>query len=428
MKKCLLFFLLGAILLTAGCAGPEAEVTPTPDPVATAAPEPTPTPKPPTEVTVHWDALGSDPPRTTLASRRYENYTDDLIPADDYGPLMPYIGGETEFSFWDGGWYHGLATLDGTIVTDAVFVSVSYGGYYDSNRLGTVYPEPAVLVLSKATADGRRMGLAAGDGSWYTGLIYTETLCTSREGSLMTEVGGDAVMIGWDGREVFRWSAESIPLPDYSPEEFMWHSGGISGHWFRYDYDYDYATDTRLSYFVDLRSGQVRQDVPEDWVEPSYFSNPGVIHFGGGWYTPVQNGADVRMANGEAFFYPLPKEYRIRAIDGDRVLIGKETTPNICILTDLEGNVLAEDLTGAVQFAVNLGNAPSLLVRTEYDTNYMSSWQYVLDRDGQPLLTARDGSFTQYGERLVFLDDLFYRVTDLEGNDLIRIPRFGAVH
>ena len=59
-------------------------------------------------VTVHWDMLTPKP--ENIANRRYEGYTDQLIPADDYGLLVPYIGGEASDEYWNQSWFYGLAT------------------------------------------------------------------------------------------------------------------------------------------------------------------------------------------------------------------------------------------------------------------------------------------------------------------------------
>lgn len=93
-----------ALALLAGCQQPAVE---SPSPV----PSPDASPAPSYQVTTHWDALNERP--TPLVQRRYEGYTDDLIPADDYGQLVPYIGGEASAQGWGTGWYYGLATRDG---------------------------------------------------------------------------------------------------------------------------------------------------------------------------------------------------------------------------------------------------------------------------------------------------------------------------
>ena len=46
-------------------------------------------------------------------------------------------------------------------------------------------------------------------------------------------------------------------------------------------------------------------------------------------------------------------------------------------------------------------------------------------RDGRVLFTAQ-GYVGQYGDRLVYADEEYYRLCDLTGEDLLRIPRLGV--
>lgn len=71
--------------------------------------------------------------------RWYPDYVGELIPSDEYGELIPYLGYIREFEeFSYGEWrvrkqaYYGLCTLDGVIVTDPVYSAVYMGadGYY----------------------------------------------------------------------------------------------------------------------------------------------------------------------------------------------------------------------------------------------------------------------------------------------------------
>ncbi len=66
--------------------------------------------------------------------RWYEDYTDTLIPREDYGPLRPYCGNIVDFSNdspFGGAFkmpYFGLCTEDGVIVTDPVFTGMEKRG------------------------------------------------------------------------------------------------------------------------------------------------------------------------------------------------------------------------------------------------------------------------------------------------------------
>ncbi len=379
-----------------------------------------------TQVTVHWDVLAPLQTNTILANRWYEDYTDDLIPSDEYGQLIPYIGGEVSNTWWGSGWCYGLATTDGTIVTDPVFMTATYSGYYDQNTYCTIYPEPYVLLLGKAVGEEYLYALAAGDGSWYTGLIYTATLCASQDGRLMLEASGDIVMINWHGQEVFRWVSDEIPLPDFQPNELMFRSRGTSGHWYCY---VSYESGNEDYYYVDLRTGAVQNTMPADWDGSGPERPAGALSFGGGWYVTTEGNIwELHYYSGEVYQYPIPDGfgYKISSVDGDRVLLYQGNSAQTCTLTDMEGNVLVEAIDNYPFFTTNYGTGPSLLCSTTYDQNYSSTWTTVLDRDGNKLLTTRDGSLRQFGNRLIFADDNYYRLTDLDGNDLIRLPRFSA--
>ncbi len=67
--------------------------------------------------------------------RWYDDYTDTLIPRDDYGPLRPYCGNIVDFNSPFFGstelYLYGLCTESGVIVTDPVYTSVEkYGEWY----------------------------------------------------------------------------------------------------------------------------------------------------------------------------------------------------------------------------------------------------------------------------------------------------------
>ena len=43
------------------------------------------------------------------------------------------------------------------------------------------------------------------------------------------------------------------------------------------------------------------------------------------------------------------------------------------------------------------------------------------------MLTAQDYSVSQFGDRLLYASQDFYHLTDLEGSDLLRIPRWDSL-
>ena len=368
---------LALALLLSACGGPEPQQTP----------EPTPTPS---GVAVHWDVLTPRP--ENIAERRYEGYTDHLIPADDYGDLMPYIGGEAATD-WEQSWFYGLATHDGEIVTDPVYTEVNALGWFDYRQGKTRHED--VLILRSAVPTGSapsqepapdfedRYGLAAIDGSWYTGQIYTMLICDSQLGALLFDTAGDAVMIGLDGQEIFRWKAGAIPVDGLDPDDaFGWIANTV-GPYMEFMSGYDGYSEPTVRY-VDLRSGAVYNERPADYndeyVEQDYVS-------------------------------------------GDRVITGIYGENR---LEDLEGNVLLTTNGWLDWMYMSYGDGLPLCVSTIYEqdeeTEEYIPTNFVYSRDGEQICKAR-GEVMQWGDRLIIADETNYRVTDLEGNDLIRLTR-----
>lgn len=186
MKKLLPAFLALALLLSA-CGNPAAEVTPTPtsEPTPTQTAEPTPTPEPtPVYSGVHtdWSKLEPYEPVKGVYTRRYESFTDTLIPADDYGPLIPFAGGKLVVTeeWYIPGYYetfnlYGLVTRNGEVVADPVFTSAFYLTAHDD--FGNSIDCPSVMLLGKVfyNTEGQpeeRYALCAGDGSWCSEFLY----------------------------------------------------------------------------------------------------------------------------------------------------------------------------------------------------------------------------------------------------------------
>ena len=370
---------LALALLLSACGGPEPQQTP----------EPTP---PPSGVAVHWDVLTPRP--ENIAERRYEGYTDRLIPADDYGDLMPYIGGEAATD-WEQSWFYGLATHDGEIVTDPVYTEVNALGWFDY-RQGKTRHEDVLILRSAVPTDEAsypqdewtpkfedRYGLAAIDGSWYTGQTFTMLICNSQLGALLFDTAGDAVMIGLDGQEIFRWKAGAIPVDGLDPDDAFGWIANIVGPYMEFMSGYD-EYDKPIVRYVDLRSGAVYNERPADY-DDEY----------------------VEQGN----------------ISGDRVITGIYGENR---LEDLEGNVLLTTNGWLDWMYMSYGDGLPLCVSTIYEqdeeTEEYIPTNFVYSRDGELICKAR-GEVMQWGDRLIIADETNYRVTDLEGNDLIRLTR-----
>jgi len=248
-------------------------------------------------------------------------------------------------------------------------------------------------------------------------------------GMLLQEDGGDVVMVDWSCREIFRWPGDNIPLPgfeSYNIFDGIWQSGGRHGNYYCYISEFD-EKGTPVSHYIDLRNGSVTMEKPKGWEEAFAQGSRHDIRYFHGGHTEVTDGITyIFYDNGETLTYLPPDGYSVFDISGDRVLLrsydqsGNDLED--CILTDLEGTIISDDLPYAPYF-INIFPSDSSLLYCSLYTGYPYD-DLVLDRNGDELVVAQDQSLMQWGDRLVFTDELYYRVTDLEGNDLLRIPRF----
>lgn len=217
MRRSLVPALTFCLLLLAGCT-PQAAETPS-------ASVPRPSVSAPSEtfapgrVKTDWSRLTPYVPEESIYTRRYEGWTDRLIPAPDYGPLVPFLGNVLGGESYYGGRY-GLVTLEGEVVVDPVFSHVwrgdGSGGYHNASPLPYVMLE---LGTSSPSQDGRPEGggwaMAALDGSWCTEFKYDvdgELVIWGRdinsnateEGIFVTDASALVYLDGATGRELLR--------------------------------------------------------------------------------------------------------------------------------------------------------------------------------------------------------------------------------
>ena len=124
-------------------------------------------------------------PKTTplVGTRRYADYTDHLICADDYGPLIPFAGRRLAEA-WPAstGCLYGLMTRGGEVVVDPVYSEAYAAQWYG----GTIARPP--LLLRQGSGEGR-YALAAADGSWCTGFDYLAAVVSACGLTLFREDG-----------------------------------------------------------------------------------------------------------------------------------------------------------------------------------------------------------------------------------------------
>lgn len=422
MKKCAIALTLSLALLLAACGEPDQP------------PAATPSPTDGVNVTVHWDALTPEP--ENRAERWYEEYTDELIPSDEYGELVPYIGGEIGLDeYWLRGWVRGLATRDGVIVTDPVYLDVQLLSWYDSGygstRTGSAYilrtavPSDAEPSDEWSPAFEDRYGFAASDGAWYTGQLFSDVIYMGEPGALFMTPEGDAVMVGTDGSEIFRWEAGNMPIDAFEPGQSYWMIDYSDGTYLRFQLVDADGWKGEFCY-VDLRTGDISYTRPEDFIEREPYLPWEYQTYGGGEYLVEDGMVHIRSDEYGEHSFPVPEgtgEYPYPDIDGDRVLFGQNDGRSI--LTDLDGNVLLRAEEYLYWPYPRWSGAPNLpesseIVETDGESSVLRT---VYTRDGEKLLST-GGYVSQWGDRLLIADSDSYRLTDLEGNDLMRLSRY----
>ncbi len=414
-----------ALLLTA-CGAPQAaDATPTPERSG---------------VAVHWDALEPEP--EAAANRYHDNYAAGLRPADDYGELVPYIGGEASDEYWNQSWFFGLATRGGEIVTDPVYLGVEALTEMGADTLKDRYGK--ALILSTAVPSEtepkdewtpkyeERYGLAAIDGSWYTGQVYTDVICSCALGAFFFDAEGNAVMLsGDDGSEIFRWEAGAILLEGLTPGSSYWEIASARDGYMQY-IDWDGSGEADYTY-VDLRTGSIVDGQPEAfaWRPAADAADTDESRYYGGVYRIEDGRIYIEADSGETYSLALPEgcsQSAYPAIDGERMIFSLEGGGSV--LVDFSGRELLRTDKFLNWLYYAYGEEPRLCATTDYlanddGTDMHTIWN-VYSRDGELLLTA-DGTVTQWGDRLLIADETAFRLTDLDGGELIRLSRWDSL-
>ena len=208
---------------------------------ASAAPAP-----PSSGVQVDWSKLEQDTPIFQAdrdGGRWYAGAAPELIPSEEYGPLVSYVGSmaysfdtwtdsegqeQVFYSEWGTSLY-GLMTKEGKLVTDPVYLSVVQPDFHWQGK-ATYLP---VLVLTQAREEwqdsnnGRRCCVAALDGSWCTDFEFW--LYTAREDELLL-VGpkGLTWMDAVSGNRM-DWSWEFLGISETELPQVMEHLMWVIG-------------------------------------------------------------------------------------------------------------------------------------------------------------------------------------------------------
>lgn len=359
-------------------------------------------------VTAHWDML--EPLHTPKVERWYEDYTDHLIPSEEYGRLIPYIGGSVSSpSTTD--WVYGLATQDGVIITDPVFSEAEYVSA-SGDPLDNTTSCDLLLTTYEMDVDGTpepRLGVAAGDGSWYTGQVYREHLRTCALGSLMVTPDEDLVMVSPDGTATPFHLSQDVALPTL-PTGLAW------------PYLYWPTDDTMTNFvYVDLRSGAVSTQAPADFQAPSYVEGKG--YFADGWFQLEGTTLTIHTSADTTHTLEVEEHCTRADVNGDRVLLVYDTDPASFRVTDWDGNTIFEGTGYAPAFlSPTYSDTPALL---SYSTTFFddpTQSYVVMSRDGKSPFAAQ-GFVLQYGNRLLYATQSHYILSNLAGDPLLCIPR-----
>lgn len=281
-----------ALALLAGCAPTAAE---TPAPVGTPSAAPTQAPAPVSSaLPVYTDYSQLTPyekPEQPIAkfTRRYADFTDTLIPADDYGPLIPFPGvtvarndADPYWDRWGDDYLYGLMTLNGEVVVDPVFSSAYAASYWDEISHQT--RELDCLVLRKVVKDKNGepieiAALCARDGSWCTGFDYVydwelftdrsqeDVIPMRRRRDLSQSLSGEGLVFldVHTGKELKTVKLDNLlaQFPDLIRQCL---------YSVRYEERYCVLSDDAKRYVFDTETGEIRplENTPEDRLIDSY--------------------------------------------------------------------------------------------------------------------------------------------------------------
>ena len=384
---------------------------------------------------------------TTIANRISEGPLPEFIPSDNYGTVLPYIGGEQSVSYYEGEPYtpdylYGLCTVDGTILTDAVYNSVHQASWYDT-AFGRSHDLP-IWVLTQTAQDENgdyytSVGLAALDGSWFTGMVYesslSSTIFTSANGVLMKLDDETAVMLGLQGQEMFRWTVDDF-LPKDSDYRSWFFDDGLN--WLLrnvgeriYYRPSEMGLDGPEYQWIDPLSGEFLDDTDE----PMDFTVTGAHYFDGGW--SQLNGTTMTIHYDDGTTASFTTDGQL----GPYYYVTPEYFLFYFYRTDGGGYICRHDGTviassdGETNLSLNRDPVTGIVYPTlwscEYDEITRQNRYTItfLNPDGSELtsVTCFNSWPELFNGLLSVVDDTSYRLIDLNDNGraLICLPRWG---
>ena len=253
-------------------------------PAAAPPAEPSPAEESSSGVYTDWSKLGErESLPEAVGSRWDEGDTDELIPREDYGPLIPYAGLRL-MDDWPSmsGCLYGLMTREGAVVTDPVYSSVSCPNGF--GREGPFTLPLLVLKQGDETAgedswDPAAYAVAARDGSWCTPFDYCGY--TQDERGLLLFRRDSVTVMDPDGKIQRVWTMGEMGISQEAFDSMLDHISwgeGVSGERTGEKMTVDWVQNGEYNRFLcfNLVTG-VLQEVPEeefydgypDWEEPS---------------------------------------------------------------------------------------------------------------------------------------------------------------
>jgi hypothetical protein len=269
-RESILALVLILIIALSACTASGNAEAPSPTPSQSASPSPT--PSQPVTYTVKTDYSGLTPykPIEEVYTRLTEDYMPELIPSDDYGPLLPYVG-EVIDSDWGSFHYYGLMTKDGMIVTDAV-----YAGVYPESTFYVLYQPTEMAEPEGYLHAVKRYALCALDGSWATPFNYEAIYNTNQYILLVRDastndidVFSSAGTLLYNTRSIGSY-AELQPYSFYDPNDEMGFTVTEDGDGYITITHGTYGEDDSISFFLEATTGNI---VNTDYSNTRGFSN-----------------------------------------------------------------------------------------------------------------------------------------------------------
>lgn len=449
MKSRRLLPLLLALLILSACNAPAADSSPD---CPSASPDPqSPPPSVSWNVVTHWDVLDQPEKTGAVANRLSGGPLPELLPSDSYGAIVPYVGGELDvLEPWldqDGNrsyytsYLYGLCTAGGLILTDPVYLAVIQPTWYDSCT-GVSRSLP-VWLLTQITQDEdgeyyTAVGLAAQDGSWYTGMRYETGLSY-----ILASCGHSVLLMESDDTAVLVSLADGSELARYSPYDFLTEDASDYAEWFfreplifgmaagfkdYFRYDPQSSGIPGRTVWIDGATGEILDEAPSDLPDDTLTA--GRVYFANGWYERKGVSLVIHYTDGstETLDFSDRSLGTLSNISPDFLLFwdGASTT-----LTDHQGNIIATDGQNRdlyLAFDQMDGSAYSRIVEYSEEDNF--DWCHItyLNADGSTMIefeTALNWINPSAG-LLPIVDGETYRLIDLrnEGRELIRLPRW----